>query len=516
MRLKALTSLAIAIALAAVAPSPFAASSLSLFVGAAEAQPNDKDRGNSANAPGRSEKDRGNSASAPGQSDKDRGNSANAPGQSDKDRGNSANAPGQSDKDRRQSANAPGQVGKDRGNSANAPGQAGKDRGNSTNPPGHIDKATPPEPPQAATAPRIRPRFLPSHAKQDDDRALRDEISVVGLDRTRRNALRSEGFRTISTRKSETLGGREITRIALPPGMSPGEAAARVRNDYSDVIADKSHLYLPAARPASVHYAQDLVGLRPSTCPINTRIGLIDTGVGRHPAMQRVPLTQRSFAAAGSKGNYLHGTAVASLLIGQLSGVEPLAPGARIYSANVFAGQDGLLASNVNAIIEALDWMISKKVPVVNLSLVGPPNALLQEAIHNAARQGLILVAAGGNDGPGSPPVYPAAYDDVIAVAAVDQRARPYTNSNRGSYVEIAAPGVDIWAANMAGGEAFWTGTSFAVPFVSAALAQAVSRGVVSDLDGARAHLRANARDLGAAGRDPIYGYGLLQVKGCG
>jgi minor extracellular protease Epr len=104
----------------------------------------------------------------------------------------------------------------------------------------------------------------------------------------------------------------------------------------------------------------------------------------------------------------------------------------------------------------------------------------------------------------------------VIAVAAVDARGRPYASNNRGSYIEIAAPGVDIWAAHVSGGEAFWTGTSFAVPFVTAAIAREVSRGTVRNINDARHFLAASARDLGARGRDPVYGHGLLQARSCG
>ena len=121
-------------------------------------------------------------------------------------------------------------------------------------------------------------------------------------------------------------------------------------------------------------------------------------------------------------------------------------------------------------------------------------------------------MAAAGNEGPDSEPAYPAAYAGVIAVAAVDQRGRPYGRGNRGSYIYVAAPGVDVWGADARGGEAFWTGTSFAAPFVTAAVARDMSVGRAHDINDGRALIAAGARDLGAPGRDPIYGHGLLQV----
>ncbi len=117
--------------------------------------------------------------------------------------------------------------------------------------------------------------------------------------------------------------------------------------------------------------------------------------------------------------------------------------------------------------------------------------------------------------GPGAPAAYPGAYPGVIAVAAVDARSRPYPRNNRGSYIAISAPGVDIWGADARGGEAFWTGTSFAVPFAVAAVARDVALGRVRDVNDAQAALARSARDLGAPGRDPIFGYGLLHMGGC-
>lgn len=340
----------------------------------------------------------------------------------------------------------------------------------------------------------------------------------MGLDAASRNALQAAGFSTITSRRSTVLGNRDVSRLRIPPNLSPQEAVAAVRQSFAAVTADVTHLYRPAAQPTSVRYAQELVGVEPAVrrCPVNLRIGLIDTGTGRHDALRRASMVQRNFVERGAEGNTLHGTAVASLLVGELPGVEPLVPGARLFSANVFSGHEGVLAADVTAIIEALDWMAANRTRVVNLSLIGPDNELLEQAVLGAARKGLILVAAGGNDGPSAPPAYPAAYPAVIAVAAVDDRGRAYSNNNRGPYLEISAPGVDIWAADGRGGEAFWTGTSFAVPFVTAALAREVAAGAVRHIDDARHFLGTSARDLGPRGRDPIYGHGLVRARDCG
>lgn len=167
-------------------------------------------------------------------------------------------------------------------------------------------------------------------------------------------------------------------------------------------------------------------------------------------------------------------------------------------------------------VVAALDWQVRNRVPVVNMSLTGPDNALLKDAVHAAAQAGTIIVAAAGNGGANGGPRYPAAYPETIAVAAVDSRGRGYKHNSRGRYVDIAAPGVNVLAANArSGGQALWSGTSFAAPFVTLELAAARKAGRVRSVSQARAYLARNARDLGPRGKDPMFGHGLLQVAAC-
>ena len=135
----------------------------------------------------------------------------------------------------------------------------------------------------------------------------------------------------------------------------------------------------------------------------------------------------------------------------------------------------------------------------------------------SAAAKGMILVAAAGNGGKDAPPAYPAAHPDVIAVTAIDAEARIYKRANRGDYIDLAAPGVDVWAAKAGGGGSYRSGTSFAVPFVVAAIAIEQNAAPGATAHQLLAKLRAGAQDLGAKGHDPIYGDGLLAApKSCG
>ena len=105
-------------------------------------------------------------------------------------------------------------------------------------------------------------------------------------------------------------------------------------------------------------------------------------------------------------------------------------------------------------------------------------------------------------------PSYPAAYEQVIAVTAVDKNLRGYIHANHGDYIDVAAPGVGIWTALPGVLEGYQSGTSFAAPHVTAILAAVHDRVEDKSKEG---FLKALAiRDLGQAGRDRIYGQGLV------
>jgi hypothetical protein len=132
----------------------------------------------------------------------------------------------------------------------------------------------------------------------------------------------------------------------------------------------------------------------------------------------------------------------------------------------------------------------------------------LEAALLRAAQQNVLVMAAAGNGGPVARPMYPAAYDTVVAVTAVDTGHKVFRLANRGEYLDIAAPGVGLLHARAGGGYAASSGTSFAVPF--AATAAASLRTLHPGVD-VMAMLYQSAEDLGPPGRDDIYGYGLLR-----
>jgi subtilisin family serine protease len=172
----------------------------------------------------------------------------------------------------------------------------------------------------------------------------------------------------------------------------------------------------------------------------------------------------------------------------------------------------GPQSGSAASLIAGLSWLAQSGVPVINVSLTGPPNPAVAKVLQNVADKGVIVVAAAGNDGAAAPPAFPAAYPQVVAVTAVDWARRPYRYANRGPYVMFAALGVDVLADAPQAPHAV-SGTSFATPVVAVELARRLARADPAAARKALDALAAEAVDLGAPGRDPVFGYGLIESR---
>jgi hypothetical protein len=321
----------------------------------------------------------------------------------------------------------------------------------------------------------------------------------------------------IETRAVGVLSQGVAARLRPPARMQDRRALALARSLVPGAVFDLSHLYgtSQGAAAAPAVYAPDLVRFAPRrSCGSGVRVGMVDGAVADHPLLRGARITRKSFAEGS--GSAAHGTAVASVMVGRDPAGRVLLGNASLFAAAVFAREGGETSADAIDVAAALDWLSGQRVGVVNLSIAGPENAILAQMVARAADAGMILVAAAGNGGAGGKPRYPAAYPQVIAVSAVDRRGRPYRSTTRGPHIDIAAPGVDIWAADTRGGSgALWSGTSFAAPFVTVELAAARQSGAVRGVGSARSYLARHARDLGAAGPDSIFGVGLIQSAAC-
>jgi hypothetical protein len=327
---------------------------------------------------------------------------------------------------------------------------------------------------------------------------------VVAIDPSPQSLARARdaGFRVGGETMLEELDLR-IVVLHTRPGMGTRAALRRLRRADPEGEYDFNHVYRGSATPATAILAPGPAAARPGRGAL--RIGLVDSGVGEsHPALGSTDI--RSWGCAGAQVPDAHGTAVASLLVAG-SGA-----GATLYAADIYCGRPA--GGAATGFAEAMAWLARERVGVINLSLVGPHNALLQRAVRALAARGHVLVAAVGNDGPAAPPLFPAAYPEVIAVTAVDGRGRALPEAGRGPHVEFAALGNGLRAARAREGWTEVRGTSFAAPTVARLAARHAPEPAAGNGERVRALLAARARDLGRKGRDEVYGLGLLGDDG--
>ncbi len=329
--------------------------------------------------------------------------------------------------------------------------------------------------------------------------------------------LAEEGYLFDKVSELEGLGFL-LAEVAAPASFDLSATRAGIYEviggDRADV--DLNHLYT-AGLPAD---ESQLAGLPPRellTLPndlsdLTLRIGIIDSSVDQgHVAFSQSSITTRRFVDNETPPDF-HGTAIASIIASNDPSALGLAPRAELFAAEVFdqTAEQGEFASTVS-LIKALNWLVTQEVSVVNISLAGPPNRLLETALARVRERGVLAIAAAGNGGPMAKPMYPAAYPQVVAVTATDERGRAFRLANRGEYVDIAAPGVNIRHAQAGGGYAASSGTSYAVPFVTVAAARLMQSN--SEPTAMLDALYAGTLDIGAPGRDQIYGYGQLQFQ---
>lgn len=335
---------------------------------------------------------------------------------------------------------------------------------------------------------------------------VRGEIVALDLSAEARRRALADGYTVV---REERLADLEMTVVVLAPprGRSLRQGVERLKRIDPDGSYDYNHVHAPAGEMDGAVMIAPTAG--PVTLPQATgrRIGLVDTGVDAgHPSLAGVRVVQRGFAGNATPGR--HGSAVASLLAGQAGGFTGAAPGATLYAADVYgSGQAG---GSAEGLARALSWMAENNVPVINVSLVGPRNVVVEAAVRRLTARGHIVVAAVGNDGPAAPPLYPASYPGVVGVTGVNARDRVLPEAGRGSQVDFAAPGADMAAAAMGGGYTGVRGASFASPLVAGLLSARLSQPNAGRAQAAINGLATEARDLGARGADPVYGQGLV------
>lgn len=246
------------------------------------------------------------------------------------------------------------------------------------------------------------------------------------------------------------------------------------------------------------------------------KIAVIDTGAGPHSDLK---IAGGANVIAGSATTSYsddngHGDHVAGIIVGQgiNGGVKGVAPDSSLYAVKAL---DYTGSGYTSDIISGIDWAIDNNMDIISLSLGSSQSSMaLQNAVDSAYSKGILIVAAAGNDGnssgTGTSIEYPANYSSVIAVGAVDSTNTRAYFSSTGGKLEVSAPGVNILSTYLNGGYQQMSGTSMATPFVAGDLALLKQKYPSYSNTQLRQLLDSTARDLGAIGRDSLYGYGLI------
>ncbi len=240
---------------------------------------------------------------------------------------------------------------------------------------------------------------------------------------------------------------------------------------------------------------------------VNVLVAVIDSGIdARHPELAGT--VTDSFDALGTgEAPHVHGTGIAGAIAAHAR-LMGAAPSAHLIAIRAFGQGSIAVESSTFVILKSLDHAVTQHAQIINMSFAGPKDSLIERAVNATAARGIVMIAASGNAGAKSPPLYPAANPHVIAVSATDAKDKLFEASNRGSYVALAAPGAEIFLPAPDQKYQITSGTSFAAAYVSGVAALMLERNPALKPDDLRAILTRTAHDLGSPGRDDLFGAG--------
>lgn len=338
--------------------------------------------------------------------------------------------------------------------------------------------------------------------------------------------------------KGKIIGEYQDMRVLnfeVPEGDSPEDFVRTFKGlsevEYAYVDEEMSLQYLPSD-PYYSAYQWNLrkIGME-SVWDItkgssSVLIAVVDSGYGALPDVSSV-VNGADFSGTGpledtypgqySREGGFHGTAIISLTSSQLNqqGIAGMAPGVSIMPVKVFP--DGAESTNTIKIAAGIRWAADHGADIINLSVGGDAGSVdLKNAIDYAVSKGSMIIAASGNDGYANYISYPAAYDGVIAVGSTNSSDAISSFSNKGSHLDLVAPGESIALNNYAQGTTalgMMSGTSFSAPTVTAAAGLLMSRYPSYSHKLIESILLSSTTNLGTAGWDISSGHGLLDVR---
>ena len=313
-----------------------------------------------------------------------------------------------------------------------------------------------------------------------------------------------------------------LVRLRLPANRSLESLLAALSTDPDIELAQPNYDYSVSKGKASPKTAPQYAGetIRLDEAHRLARgngimIAVIDTAIeAAHPELVGTIAGVFDAVADGPSPAEPHGTEIAGILVAHAA-LTGVAPAAKVLSVRAFrAGKKSPAQSTSLQLLKGINWAFDAGAKIMNMSFTGPLDPLLERIVKAAAEKGVIFIAAAGNNGPKGAPVYPAAYPEVIAVTATDEKDKLYGLANRGDYISIAAPGVDIIAPALRGSYELSSGTSMAAAHVSGVVALLLERDGKLDWNKAREILSASARKPDGSSGGNAFGAGILDAAG--
>jgi subtilisin family serine protease len=354
-------------------------------------------------------------------------------------------------------------------------------------------------------------RFIANEVVIEVDGAPSQDAVEALARRHRLRRVESQPFR---------LTKSTIFRWEIPDGRSMQEVIRQLSADRAIKSVQPNYVYSlqqqSAAEGDPAQYTLAKLNLRQAhtlSKGDNVLVAVIDSGIDvTHPDLNGV--IAGTFAAFDpDEKPHSHGTAIAGAIASQarlrLMGV---APAARILAVKAFGTSDTGAEGTTMNIIKGLEWSVQQGARVINMSFAGPDAPVMRHILEGAVQQGIVLIAAVGNAGPKSPPLYPGSDSNVIAVSATDAEDRLFPASNRGMYISVAAPGVDILLPAPDQGYQVTSGTSFAAAHVTGIVALMLQRNPKLTPAAVRKILESTAKDIGPKGPDNQFGAGLADA----
>ena len=342
---------------------------------------------------------------------------------------------------------------------------------------------------------------------QESEARVEEEVSTPGVQLL--------SFPAVKHERSEHAREKKLQRAKETLQREPG--VEHVDYNYlrlPDYAPNDPEFILGSHGPQWDLYSIRAPAAWDKTLGVGSRVAVVDTGIdGDHPELESKIVSQKDVVnndVVAEDDIHGHGTHVAGT-VGAVTnngaGVAAVCPACKLLVAKS-GDSRGFYDYDI---VQGIYWSVDNRAKAINLSLGSTAKSrILEHAVNYAWDHGVVVVAAAGNDDT-SAPSYPAAYRNVISVAATNQLNKKASFSNYGTTVDVAAPGVEILSTFPGGGYKTMPGTSMASPHVAALAGLLAAQG--RSAPEIRRRIQRTATDLGPEGKDKYYGWGLIDAN---